>query len=182
MQPMKMMPGSSAKSLAVACALALAVPAAPSRDLGLLPCNRLDQMKTVVSIDREVTADGNGSLRVTAEQGASVTLVDQDGFHVTEGNTFWCVAKVRGSGIKQRAYLEMWCEFDKMGRAFSKGLGQILQGDTDWMEVRLPMMVNQPALMKRALVNVVIEGPGTVWLDEVKFYSESGLSAVPKTK
>ncbi|WP_038165171.1 hypothetical protein [Verrucomicrobium sp. BvORR106] len=179
---MKMTSSSSARSLAVVCALALTVPVVQSRDLGVLPCNRLDQVKTVVSMDRDITADGNGSLKVVAEQGASVTLVDQDGFHVGEGNTFWCVAKVKGAGIKQRAYLEMWCEFDKMGRAFSKGLGQILQGDTDWVEVRLPMMINQPALLKRALVNVVIEGPGTVWVDEVKFFSESGLSTVPQTK
>lgn len=153
---------------------------AQGRDLGVLPCNSFSQVRTTVTVDRQTSADGNGSLKVEAVQGGLVTVADQDGFDVKEGNTFWCVVKVKGAGLKQRAYLEMWCEFKGQGRAFSKGLGQILQGDTDWIEVKLPMMINQPATLNRALVNVVIEGPGTVWVDEVRFSSVAGLSAVPR--
>jgi hypothetical protein len=72
----------------------------------------------------------------------------------------------------------MWCEVAEGRRAFSKGLDQLLIGDSEWKEIRLPMMVNGDFTVSRALVNVVIEGPGTVWVDEIKFSKATGLSAV----
>jgi hypothetical protein len=139
-------------------------------------------VKTVVALDPKVTSDGNGSIRIRAEQGAQITVADQGGFSVSYGNTFWCTIKVKGAGIQQRAYLEMWCEFGGTSRAFSKGLGQILQGDTEWKEVRLPMMINATGdlTLTRALVNVVVEGSGTVWVDQIRFSSEPGLSTKPR--
>jgi hypothetical protein len=40
------------------------------------------------------------------------------------------------------------------------------------------MMVNENVALTRTLVNVVIEGPGTVWVDEVKVAQAKGLSAM----
>ncbi|HSI63669.1 MAG TPA: hypothetical protein VLE43_11140 [Candidatus Saccharimonadia bacterium] len=146
--------------------------------LGSFPCDDLKQVKTKITHDVTASADGNGSIKVEAVQNALVTIADQSGLSVKEGHTLWCTIKVKCAGVKQRAYLEMWCEVAEGRRAFSKGLDQPLQGDSDWKEIRLPMMVNGDFTVSRALVNVVIEGPGTVWVDQVTFAKAKGLTAV----
>lgn len=143
----------------------------------VLPCNDLAQVKTRITKDEKTTQDGNGSIKVEAACNAVVTVVDNRNLSVTQGNTLWCTLRVKCAGVKQKAYLEMWCEVADGKRAFSKGLDQPLQGDTDWKEIRLPMLVNDDLTVKRALVNVVIEGAGTVWVDEVSISKAHGLSA-----
>ncbi len=147
--------------------------------LGTFTCDDPKQVKTTISHDATTTQDGNGSLKVEAVQGALVTIADQQGLAVKKDHTLWCTLKVKCAGVKQKAYLEMWCEVGEGQRAFSKGLGQALQGDSDWKVIRLPMMVNGDYTVRRALVNVVIEGTGTVWVDEVQFSEMDGLSVEP---
>lgn len=147
-------------------------------DLGTFSCDSLTQVKTLVSVDKNVKAGGEGAIKVEAAQGAMVTIADQKNLAIKKDNTLWCILKVKCSGVKQRAYFEMWCDVGNGQRAFSKGLDQPLQGDTDWREIHLPMMVNGDFLVNRALVNVVVEGPGTVWVDQIKFAKAKGLSAV----
>jgi hypothetical protein len=161
--------------------LAAALPASaePFQSLGDFSCNDISQVKTLVSTDKSITADGNGSIKVEAALNAMVTVADQKNLSVPKDNTLWCTIKVKCAGVKQRAYLELWCEVAEGRRAFSKGLDQPLQGDSDWREIRLPMMVNGDFTVSRALVNVVIEGPGTVWVDQVTFEKAKGLSAGP---
>lgn len=163
------------------CLLISAMAAAPltaANILGTFTCHDIAQVKTLISIDKETTADGNGSIKVEAAQNAVVTIADQKNLSVSRDNTLWCTLRVKCAGVKQRAHLEMWCEVADGKRAFSKGLDQLLIGDSDWREIRLPMMVNGDFTVSRALVNVVIEGPGTVWVDEVKFSQAKGLPAM----
>ncbi|RBP47341.1 hypothetical protein DES53_101138 [Roseimicrobium gellanilyticum] len=163
------------------CILVSAMAVAPLHAgdiLGRFSCHDIAQVKTSISIDKETTADGNGSIKVEAAHNAVVTVADQKNLSVSKDNTLWCTVKVKCSGVKQRAYLEMWCEVADGKRAFSKGLEQLLLGDSDWKEIRLPMMINGDFTVNRALVNVVIEGPGTVWVDQISFAKAKGLSAV----
>ncbi|QIF00691.1 hypothetical protein [Roseimicrobium sp. ORNL1] len=146
-------------------------------ELGSFPCNDLSQVKTLVTVDKSVTADGNGSLKVAAAQNAVITIADQKNLRVEKGETLWCILKVKCEGVSQRAFLEMWCEVAEGKRAFSKGLNQAMQGSAEWYEIRLPMMVNDDFTVNRALVNVVIEGSGTVWVDQITFQKAKGLSA-----
>jgi hypothetical protein len=148
-------------------------------DLGFFPCNDLSQVRTLVTVDKSVTEDGNGSLKVEAVQNAQITVADQKHLDVQKGETLWCILKVRCEGVANRAYLEMWCEVAEGKRAFSKGLDQAMQGRSEWREIRLSMMVNGDFTVNRALVNVVIEGPGTVWVDQVTFKKVQGLPGIP---
>jgi hypothetical protein len=154
------------------------VPLTAGNILGSFSCHDIAQVRTLISIDKDTTADGNGSIKVEAAHNALVTVADQENLSVAKDNTLWCTLKVKCAGVTQKAYLEMWCEVAEGRRAFSKGLDQLLIGDSEWKEIRLPMMVNGDFTVSRALVNVVIEGPGTVWVDEIKFSKATGLSAV----
>lgn len=158
----------------VAAVIALWTGTARGVDLGFFPCNDLSQVKTLVTVDKSVTEDGNGSLKVEAVQNAQITIADQKNLEVKRGETLWCILKVKCEGVANRAYLEMWCEVAEGKRAFSKGLDQAMQGSSEWREVRLPMMVNGDFTVNRALVNVVIEGPGKVWVDQITFKKAHG--------
>jgi hypothetical protein len=175
------MNSSNLSSTLCRCLLASAMAAVPltaAEILGTFACHDIAQVKTSISVDKDTTADGNGSLKVEAAHGALVTIADQKNLSVSKDNTLWCTLKVKCAGVRQRAHLEMWCEVADGKRAFSKGLDQLLIGDSDWREIRLPMMVNGDFTVSRALVNVVIEGPGTVWVDQISFAKAKGLSAV----
>jgi hypothetical protein len=77
-------------------------------------------------------------------------------------------AKMKARGVTNRAYLEMWCRLPGTGEFFSKGFDQAVSGDTDWASVETPFFLKEgqePDLIK---LNVVIEGPGTVHVKDVK--------------
>jgi serine/threonine protein kinase len=89
--------------------------------LGIFPCDDIQQVKTVMSMDDRVTADGNGAIKVETACNALVTVADIRHNGVRKDHTLWGIAKVKCTGVKQRAYLEMWCEVDgKPMRAFQK--------------------------------------------------------------
>ena len=77
-------------------------------------------------------------------------------------------AKVKSEGLAGRAYLEMWCRFPGRGEFFSKGLGQVVRGTTDWGSYETPFHLKKgqrPDLIK---LNLVVEGRGRVWVRDVE--------------
>ena len=173
-------PRMKLKNCAAFLVLAFAPALIPARDLGVLPCRDLAQLRTVVRLDEKESQDRNGSIRISATQNAVITVADKEGFSVGEGNTFWCAVKLKGTGIEGRAYLEMWCETNNKNRAFSKLPLQNLNGEFAWREVRVPMMVNYPVKIERAKLNVVILGTGTLRVESVRVSSVTVLTPTPR--
>ncbi|MEA3364322.1 MAG: hypothetical protein U9Q79_01660 [Candidatus Hydrogenedentes bacterium] len=120
------------------------------------------------SFDRSQSSDGNGSVRIDYEgvEPRSIVLyeVPNPG---AENCTIWCEASLRGEGLKNIAYLEMWADFGEKGQYFSRGLDQVLTGDVDWREVRIPFFLKVSERPERFLIGVRMEGPGTVWIDDI---------------
>jgi hypothetical protein len=76
-------------------------------------------------------------------------------------------AELKAEGLQGRAFLEMWCRVPGRGEFFSKGYEQALSGTVDWSRYEIPFNLKrgqEPDLIK---LNVVVEGPGTVWLRDV---------------
>jgi len=57
------------------------------------------------------------------------------------------------------------------GKFFSKGLDQKLTGTTEWVEVTIPFFLKSGQNPDNVQLNVMIEGTGTVWVDEIKLKS-----------
>ena len=77
-------------------------------------------------------------------------------------------AKLKAEGLQGRAFLEMWCRLPDRGEFFSKGYQQAVSGTVDWARYEIPFHLKRgqkPDLIK---LNVVVEGPGTVWLRNVE--------------
>ena len=77
-------------------------------------------------------------------------------------------AEIKAEGLQGRAFLEMWCRLPGRGEFFSKGYKQAVSGTVRWVRYEIPFYLKRgqkPDLIK---LNVVVEGPGTVWLRNVE--------------
>ena len=73
-------------------------------------------------------------------------------------------AELKAEALQGRAFLEMWCRLPGRGEFFSKGHEQAVSGTVDWARYEIPFYLKRgqkPDLIK---LNVVVEGPGRVWL------------------
>lgn len=125
-----------------------------------------------IEFDSAVSVDGNGSLKVIS--GSAEKMVVRL-FETGPTDINYCVlfysAKLKSSELNGNAYLEMWCEFDGKGEFFSRGMDQPVTGTTEWTSVQTPFRLEAGQMPANVKLNLVIEGAGTVWIDEIKLAS-----------
>jgi len=125
--------------------------------------------RTAGVIDKEITSDGNGSLRITANQPTTIQLYETGDIDVENARLTY-QAKVRTEGIQGKVYLEMWCQFTGKGEFFSRDLSSPLSGTTDWSTEETPFFLKKGENPDNVKLNLVIEGKGTVWIDDVHLF------------
>jgi hypothetical protein len=123
--------------------------------------------QTGVETDKGVSSDGNGSLRITATEPTVVRLFETGDIDVEDARLVY-QAKVRTEGVDGKAYLEMWCSFPGKGEFFSRDLETPLTGTNDWTTQETPFFMQKGENPDNVKLNLVIEGKGTVWIDDVK--------------
>jgi len=64
------------------------------------------------------------------------------------------------------AFLEMWAHVGE-GQYFSKGMNDPIEGESDWMSIQTPFMFRKGQKPEKVTLNLVINGTGTVWIDDV---------------
>jgi hypothetical protein len=139
----------------------------------LYPLDSLDEVITTalpgatIGVDATESSDGRGSLRITCEEPATVSLVETGDLDI-EAATLFYRAKLRAEGLRGRAYLEMWCTFPDLGEYFSRGLDQPVEGTTNWVSVQTPFLLEVGQNPDNVKLNVVVDGPGTVWIDALQ--------------
>jgi hypothetical protein len=120
-----------------------------------------------LELDTEVTSDGNGSIKIVAPGPATVRLFEVGGIEVDDAVLLYR-ARLRAEGVQGRVYLEMWCRFPGSGEFFSRALESPLSGSTEWVSQETPFLLEKDQRPDLIRLNVVIEGSGTVWVDEVE--------------
>jgi hypothetical protein len=120
-----------------------------------------------VMIDREISSDGKGSLRITANGPAVVRLFETGDIDVENARLIY-QAKVRTEGMDGKVYLEMWCHFPGKGEYFSRGLESPLTGTTDWTTEETPFFLKKGENPDNVKLNLVIDGKGTAWIDDIR--------------
>jgi len=133
------------------------------------PINSLEGILTQsgVAFDEEITSDGNGSLRVSAEEPRQVLLFETGEIDVENARLIY-QARVRTEGVKGRAFLEMWCRFPGKGEFFSRSLHAPLTGSTEWTTTETPFFLKKGENPDNVKLNLVIEGTGMVWIDDIR--------------
>jgi uncharacterized membrane protein len=126
-----------------------------------------------VEIDKQISSDSNGSLRITATEATVVRLFEirlSEAHLVTymKGTRLIYQAKVRTENVEGQVYLEMWCHFPGKGEFFSRGLMTPLTGTTDWTTQETPFLLKKGENPDNVKLNLVIDGKGTAWIDDIR--------------
>jgi len=123
--------------------------------------------QTGVQIDKQISSDGNGSLRIEATKPTTVRLFETGDIDIENARLIYR-ARVRTENVEGQVYLEMWCHFAGLGDFFSKGLGTPVTGTTNWTTVETPFFLKKGENPDNVKLNLVIDGKGTAWIDDIR--------------
>ena len=138
-------------------------------ELKRFPIDSLEGIITLsgIRIDKEVSSDGNGSLRVTTTESTVVQLFEVGDIDIENARLIYR-AKVRTEDMEGQVYLEMWCHFPGKGESFSRSLQTPLTGTTDWATEETPFFLKKGQNPDNVKINLVVDGRGTAWIDDIR--------------
>jgi hypothetical protein len=137
--------------------------------------SRADMVRRVTEdphmIDRAVSSDGSGSLRIESTGRQLVDLYRLWGDE--EDLSFRKLvyeADVRTEGVKGDVFLVMQAGITSVpgGSVAILGRDAAIQGTTDWTTLQASAGNTGGSRLLEATLQVHIDGPGTVWIDDVK--------------
>lgn len=131
----------------------------------------IDDLKSIITqsgiqLDKSVSSDGNGSIKIEASNPVTVSLYDIVDIRIDDSQLIY-EAKMKSEGLSGQAYLEMWCVFKDKGEFFSRGFETAIAGTTDWTTVSTIFLLKKNEMPDQIRLNVVVNGVGTVWIDDV---------------
>jgi len=135
----------------------------------------LDDLSTLglkLQADTAVKAEGGGSLRVTTLWPTTVCLGELAGLQIESGRLVYC-ARVKSDLTAGEAYLELWVQAASGEEFFARGLDNPVQGRTDWRLLTTSFVPKKIGRIRKATMNLVVNGKGTVWVDDVRLAKES---------
>ena len=137
-------------------------------DVKHYPIDSLDGMitKSGVQIDKEITSDQNGSLRIIAIKPTTVRLYETGDIDIENARLIY-QAKLRTDGVEGQVYIEMWCHFPGKGEFFSRALQSPLSGSNEWTSQETTFFLKKGENPDNIKINVVVNGKGTVWIDDI---------------
>jgi hypothetical protein len=122
-----------------------------------------------VTADSDVKVEGQSALRITTRWPATVTIGEVGDIDVENARLVY-TAKVKCE-IEGSAYLEMWAHLGG-NRYFSRGMNDAVGNSSDWKTIRTPFLFQQGQKPDKVTLNLVINGTGTVWIDDVVLLEE----------
>ena len=123
--------------------------------------------KPDVEVDREISSDGNGSLRITATGPVTVQLYETGDLNIENAMLIY-KARIRTRDVRGQVFLEMWCHFPDKGEFFSRALHAPLSGNNEWTAQETPFMLKKGENPDNVKLNLVINGKGTAWIDDIR--------------
>jgi len=123
--------------------------------------------ETGAEIDKQVSSQGTGSLKVTTQGPTTIRLFETGPLEVDNAVLVF-KAKLRSQNLEGQAYLEMLCDLAGKGEFFSRGLDNTISGTTNWASAQTPFLLEKGQKPENIKLNLVIKGKGTVWIDDIK--------------
>jgi hypothetical protein len=148
----------------------LTAAAAGADELTRLPLDDAAALGTAVTNDARISADGGGSVKITSGWPTVINLAEVP--VNIEAATLVYRAQLRTENLTGSAYLEMWCHFPDGGQYFSRGLNSTISGDAEWRTLETRFFLQAGQNPTKVTLNLVINGAGTVWVDDVRLSKE----------
>ncbi len=154
--------------LALTTLIATAAGTASAQYLKRIPLDNHATLGTTVATDTSFRTEGGASIRVRTRWPTVINIGEETRIGSIDGAMLVFQAKLRSQALDGTAYLEMWCHFPDGSRYFARGLDSTVAGSTDWTPVRTVFRLEPGQLPSRVTLNLVINGRGTVWIDEAR--------------
>jgi len=122
--------------------------------------------RSCVSLDKSISSDGNGSLKIDAFGQTTVRLFEINNISIEDARLIY-KARIRTKEVRGPVYLEMRSSFPGLGEYYSRSMNNPVSGTVEWTTVETPFLFKKgqkPDLIK---LNVAIEGRGTIWIDDI---------------
>ena len=119
---------------------------------------------TTIRTDSRVKIEGKGSVRITTKHPTTVCLGEVSDLDIENAKLIY-KAKVK-TELDGVAFLEMWAHVGG-GQYFSKGMNDPIKGKSDWKLIQTPFMFQKGQKPDKVVLNLVINGKGSVWIDDV---------------
>jgi len=124
-----------------------------------------------IQSDSTVKAEGKASIKITTKWPTTICLAEVPGPDIENAMLVY-KAKVKSDFQGQgTAFLEMWAHVGG-GQYFSRGMNDVVQGKSDWKTIQTPFMFQKGQKPTKVTLNIVINGPGTVWVDDIVLTKE----------
>jgi hypothetical protein len=120
-----------------------------------------------IMADADNSVDGNGSLKIVASEPITVALYETGDIDIENAKLTY-QAELMTEDLEGEVFLEMWCAFEDKGEYFSRGLDSTVKGTTDWTTLVTPFFLKTGENPDNVKLNLVIDGTGTVWIDDIK--------------
>ncbi len=157
------------QGLIIFAALALLAGPTWAEDLRKLTLDEASAIGTTIQTDGQVKAEGKGSIKITTLWPTTICLGEVTGLNI-EGAKLVYKAKVK-SDLEGTAYLELWAHVGG-GQYFSRGMNDVVKQKTDWKTIQTPFFFQKGQKPDKVTLNVVINGKGTLWIDDVVLAKE----------
>ncbi|HUW59907.1 MAG TPA: hypothetical protein VMZ06_02785 [Candidatus Bathyarchaeia archaeon] len=153
--------------------------------LGVYPADELTDVQhgkdIEVVVDKSVTTDGGGSLKVTfTGSGNAEAMLFSEQLAGVDNAVLWYEVDIRCEEPAGMAYAALWAVFPDGNSYFSRGLDQPCT--QEWRRSRIPFFLEKGQRPDRVVMGVRFDGPGTVWLDNARLIrGDRGVSYGPRT-
>jgi len=139
------------------------------KELKQFPLNNLDGIitKSGVEFDQGISSDGKGSLRISVKEPAVINLFEVRDISVEDARLIY-QARIRTENLEGDAYLEMRCSFPDRRELMSRGRSSRITGTQDWSTQEATFYLARGMKTDGVKLNLVINGKGTVWVDDVR--------------
>lgn len=137
---------------------------ATAESLARLSLDDASTLGTTIQTDVLVKTEGRGSIKITTSHPTTICLGEVLGLDVEKAALIYS-AKVK-SMLDGAAYLEMWVHVAG-GRYFSRGINDPVAGRSDWESIHTPFRLQEGQRPDKVVLNIVINGTGTVWVDDL---------------
>jgi hypothetical protein len=139
-------------------------------ELTRLALDDITSLGTTLSQDPVVKVEGSGSIRISTLWPTTICLGEVLELNVENAQIIYR-AKVKSEKLKGTAFLEMWCHVGG-GQYFSRGMNSTVTGTMRWKALQTPFILQAGQRAEKVTLNVIINGKGTIWIDDVQLLKE----------
>jgi hypothetical protein len=116
-----------------------------------------------------VKAEGKSSIKIITQWPTTICLGEVKAMDIEDAKLVY-KAKVK-SNLEGTAFLEMWAHVGG-GQYFSRGMNDVVKQKTDWKIIQTPFLFQKGQKSDKVTLNVVINGKGTIWIDDIVLSKE----------